>query len=520
VRLILAQLAPLYSERASENWDKPHSPGHAAANDAMSCRFGRNLCEDNRMPATLFEKLWRQHLVRELGGGVGLIAIDRIFLHERTGSIALKSLRESGRSVVDPSRVFCTMDHIVDTFPGRGDETTMQGGKAFILETRAAALAAKIHLFDVRDPDQGIVHVISPELGIALPGATIVCPDSHTCTQGALGAFAWGIGSTEAEHALATGCLRVSKPKTMRIRFEGSLAPGVTAKDLSLAMIRRFGSAGGNGYVLEYAGSAVRQLDIEARLTLCNMATEFSAVTGMIAPDAKTFAYLHGRRFAPHGTAWDAAVRAWTALRTDDDAAYDREEVIDVQSLAPLVTWGTSPQHAVEVTDRVPLLDTSGATREAYERALAYMGLQPGTALGDLKIDAAFIGSCTNSRLSDLRRAAALLRDRKVAPGVRAICVPGSMSVKRAAEAEGLDKVFTAAGFEWRESGCSMCFFAGGESFGPRERVISSTNRNFESRQGPETRTHIASPETVAASAIAGHIADARRLAGSTARTV
>lgn len=461
--------------------------------------------------STLFEKLWAQHVVAELPGDAALIAIDRIFLHERTGSIALKSLRERGRTVVDPRRVFCTMDHIVDTFPGRGDATRMPGGTAFILETRAAAREAGIHLFDVRDPDQGIVHVISPELGIVLPGTTVVCPDSHTCTQGAIGAFAWGIGSTEAEHALATGTLRVTRPKNMRIRFEGKLAPGVTAKDLSLAVISRWGSAGGNGYVVEYAGSAIRALDIEARLTLCNMATEFSAVTGVIAPDDRTFEYLAGRRFAPQGPLWDAAVASWRTLRSDDDARFDAEYQIDVGGLAPMITWGTSPQHAIEVTGAVPTFERSGTSREAYDRALAYMGISAGTVLTELPIDAAFIGSCTNSRLSDLRRAAAILRGRRVAPGVKAICVPGSMSVKRAAEAEGLHEVFIAAGFEWRESGCSMCFYAGGESFGRRQRVVSSTNRNFESRQGPETRTHIASPETVAASAIVGRIADARR---------
>lgn len=464
-------------------------------------------------PRSLFEKLWQSHLVQELEGGAALLAIDRIFLHERTGSVALKSLDEAGRKVADPSRVFCTMDHIVDTYAGRGDETRMPGGSAFILETRAAARAAGIHLFDVRDPLQGIVHVISPELGIVLPGATVVCPDSHTCTQGALGALAWGIGSTEAEHALATGTLRVNRPKTMRVRFEGERPVGVTAKDFALALIARFGSAGGNGYAVEFAGSAVRALDIEARLTLCNMATEFSAMTGMIAPDERTFEYLHGRDFAPQGALWDRAVAQWRELASDAGAQFDVDVEIDVSALAPMITWGTSPQHAVAIDGVVPEQSASGTGPEAYARALQYMDLAPGTSLTDLPIAAAFIGSCTNSRISDLRRAAALLRGRKVAPGVRAICVPGSMSVKRQAESEGLDKIFVAAGFEWRESGCSMCFFAGGESFGTRERVVSSTNRNFESRQGPETRTHIASPETVAASAIAGRIADARLLA-------
>ncbi len=465
-------------------------------------------------PSTLFDKLWKAHLVRDLGNGVGLLAVDRVFLHERTGSIALKSLAQSGRTVADPARAFCTMDHIVDTLPGRGDDTRMPEGRAFVVETRAAARAAGIRVFDVLDPDQGIVHVISPELGIALPGTTIVCPDSHTCTQGAMGALAWGIGSTEAEHALATGTLRVRRPGTMRVRFEGRLPDGVTAKDLSLALLRRHGAAGGNGCAIEYVGEAVRDLEVEARLTLCNMATEFSAMTAMIAPDDKTFEYLHGRRYAPAGAAWDAAVASWRRLASDEGARFDREISVPAGDLAPMVTWGTSPQHAVPIDGRVPGLEDSGTTGESHERALAYMDLRPGMEMQSLAIDAAFIGSCTNSRLPDLRRAAAVLRGRRVAPGVRAICVPGSMSVKRAAEAEGLDRVFREAGFEWRESGCSMCFYAGGESFGPRQRVVSSTNRNFESRQGPETRTHLASPETVAASAIAGHLADARRLRG------
>jgi len=325
-------------------------------------------------PATLFDKLWAEHLVRDLGGGVGLLAIDRVFLHERTGSIALKGLAEAGRAVADPARVFCTMDHIVDTLPGRGDDTLMPGGKAFIVETRAAARTAGIRVFDVRDPDQGIVHVIAPELGIVLPGATVVCPDSHTCTQGALGALAWGIGSTEAEHALATGTLRVTRPKTMRVTFNGRLPRGVTAKDLSLALLGRHGAVGGNGCAIEYAGAAVRDLDVEARLTLCNMATEFSAMTGLIAPDEQTFAYLAGRRYAPAGANWEAAVAHWRTLATDDGARFDREIELAADELAPMVTWGTSPQHAARITDRVPAQADSGTSREAYARALAYMG--------------------------------------------------------------------------------------------------------------------------------------------------
>ena len=461
---------------------------------------------------TLFDKLWQSHLVRELDGGAALIAIDRVFLHERTGSVALKSLAESGRTLLDSSRVFCTMDHIVDTRAGRGDDTLLPGGSAFITETREAARTAGIRLFDVRDPLQGIVHVISPELGIVLPGSTVVCPDSHTCTQGAMGAFAWGIGSTEAEHALATGTLRIQRPKTMRVRFEGVRPRGVTAKDFALALIARYGSVGGNGYAVEFAGSAVERLDMESRLTLCNMATEFSAVTGFIAPDEQTFAYLQGRPYAPRDALWTQALASWRHLRSDPDAVFDREIVIDVSELAPMVTWGTSPQHAIPVSGAVPSQPESGTAPEAYQRALAYMGLTSGIPLRELEIGAAFIGSCTNSRLSDLRRAAEILRGRSVAKGVRAICVPGSMSVKRAAESEGLDQIFRDAGFEWRESGCSMCFFAGGESFGVWQRVISSTNRNFESRQGPETRTHIASPETVAASAVLGRIAGVAEL--------
>lgn len=464
-------------------------------------------------PRTLFQKIWDQHLVLQRGDAAALIAIDRVFLHERTGSIALKSLKERGRPVVGPERVFCTMDHIVDTFPGRSDETRMPGGRAFIEETREAAREAGLTLFDLDDPRQGIVHVVSPEQGVVLPGATLICPDSHTSTQGAFGALAWGVGSSEAEHALATGALRVARPKTLRVRIDGRLAPGVTAKDLALALIARHGSAGGKGSVVEYAGEGVRALDLAGRLTLCNMAAEFSVFGAIIAPDDLVFDYLKGRPYAPKGADWDAALTAWRELYSDEGAVFDKEIVFDAAEVAPMVTWGVSPQHAVGVDGRVPDPASLPAdARPAAERALQYMGLEPGAALEGLKIDAAFIGSCTNSRIDDLRRAAAVLRGRKVADGVKAICVPGSGGVKRQAEEEGLDLVFKAAGFEWREPGCSMCFFAGGESFGLRERVVSSTNRNFESRQGPETRSHLASPETVAASAIAGALADARKI--------
>lgn len=406
----------------------------------------------------------------------------------------------AGRRVVDPARVFAVMDHIVDTRPGRSDATLMPGGQAFITETRAACQAAGITLFDVNDPDQGIVHVISPELGIVLPGITLVAPDSHTCTQGAFGAFAWGIGSSEAEHAMATGTLRMQRPTEMCVRFNGALAPGVTAKDMALHLFAEHGAGGGNGHVLEFAGDAVRALDMEARMTLCNMATEFAAVGALMAPDEATYAWLAGRRYAPA----DFADPYWATLVSDDGAVFDADITIDAAAIRPMVSWGTSPAHSVPIDGVVP----AGPAR-AHE----YIGLSAGDRIAGTPINAAFIGSCTNSRLSDLRRAAALVRGSKVAAGVKALVVPGSQAVKRAAEAEGLDHVFVEAGFEWRESGCSLCFYAGGEGFAPGSRVISSTNRNFEGRQGPAIRTHIASPEVVAASAIAGCIADPREIA-------
>lgn len=465
------------------------------------------------MAKTLFDKIWEMHRVADLGDGAALVAIDRVLLHERTGGVALRSLAEAGHRVMAPERAFATMDHVVDTRPGRGDATTMPTGTDFIVSTRQSAREAGITVFDIGDPRQGIVHVISPEQGIIQPGYTLVCPDSHTCSQGALGGLAWGIGSSEAEHALATGTLRIQKPGTMRITVTGRLAAGVTAKDLALHILARIGSAGARGMVLEYAGEAITALDIESRLTLCNMATELAAFTAIIAPDDKTLAYLEGRPFSPAGELAEEARRAARDLASDPDACFDREDRFDAAEVAPMVTWGTSPQHAVPLGAPVPATAQSGRdTPEAMARALDYLGLAPEQPLAGLPIDAAFIGSCTNSRLPDLRRAADILRGRHVAPNVRAICVPGSTAVRLAAEAEGLHRVFLEAGFEWRESGCSMCFFAGGESFGPEERVISSTNRNFESRQGPGTRTHLASPETVAASAIAGRIASPAEL--------
>lgn len=463
------------------------------------------------MGRTLFDKLWQTHAVRSIDAATDLIAIDRILLHERTGGIALKSLEESGRTPSDPSRVFVTMDHVVDTLPGRTDRTIMPTGTQFITATREAALSAGVTLFDLGDPRQGIVHVISPENAIVLPGLTLVCPDSHTCTQGAFGALAWGIGSSEAEHALATGTLRVDRPATIRITVDHRLDPTVTAKDLALHVVALLGSGGARAQVVEYTGEAIAALSMEERMTLCNMATELAAFTAIIAPDQTTIDYLEGRSYAPRGEHWDAAVQAWQALHSDDDAEFGAEVRIDARDVAPMISWGTSPQQSIPLGSGVPAPGSRGDA-EGDARSLEYMGLAAGQSLMGTPIDAAFIGSCTNARLSDLRRAATLLRGRKVASGVRAICVPGSSAVKAAAEAEGLDRAFLDAGFEWREAGCSMCFFAGGESFGEEERVVSTTNRNFESRQGPRTRTHITSPETVAASAIAGTIADPRAL--------
>lgn len=461
-------------------------------------------------PLTLFEKLWQLHQIKHQGEAEYMLNIDRIFLHERTGSIALLSLEQSKRDVVCPENVFCTMDHIVSTKLGRTDKTEMPGGEQFITATRRAAKNAGIKLFDLDHPKQGIAHVVSPELGIALPGITIVCPDSHTCTLGGLGALAWGIGSTDTEHALATKTLKVNKPKTMRVNFEGELHSGVTAKDMIIHLIAELGTTGGLGHAVEFSGTAIRTLEVEARLTLCNMAVEFSAFTGLIAPDDISFEYLKGREYAPKDEHWESAVTHWKSLHSDPEAEFDKEVSINCAEIKPTVTWGTSPQDAIAVNGIIPCPDQlsnySDERRESMRKALDYMDVSAGQRLEHIKIDAAFIGSCTNSRLSDLRIIANYLNGKQVAEGVSAICVPGSRSVKRAAEKEGIHKILIDAGFEWRESGCSMCFYAGGETFGIGKRIISSTNRNFEGRQGPMAKTHIASPLTVAASACAGYI--------------
>lgn len=443
---------------------------------------------------TLFDKIWDAHRIATLPSGEDLIAIDRVFLHERTGSVALESLLASGRKPLDPNRVFCTMDHIVSTDEGRGrNEARTPGGDVFITATRAAAEKTGINLIDVDSADQGIVHVISPELGIAQPGLTLVCPDSHTCSQGAVGAGAWGIGSTDAEHAIATGTLRLKRPPQMLIRVDGKLADGITAKDLILHIIGTLGADGAKRCAVEFCGSAVEALDVEARLTLCNMAVEMAAFTAIIAPDQTTFDYLDGRRFAPKDEAWTKAVSYWQSLKTDPDASFDFEHVFDASEIGHTVTWGTSPGQAGRLDG------VSGASD--------YMDMEEGAALQGLPIGGAFIGSCTNARISDLRAAAKILDGNIVAEGVTAICVPGSMAVRRQAEEEGIDQIFRKAGFEWGEAGCAFCFYAGGRTFAPGTRVVSSTNRNFEGRQGPGVRTHLASPAVVAASAVAGKIA-------------
>lgn len=466
------------------------------------------------MPSTLFDKLWDSHAVQSFPDGSVLLAIDRVFLHERTGSIALTSVLEAGRLVPGRGRVMATMDHVVDTTGDRSDDTTMPGGGEFIRAMRQSAQQAGIRLFDLHDARQGISHVVASDLGFVLPGTTYVCPDSHACTLGALGALAFGIGTSDCEQVLATEMLRLAKPRQLRVTVLGELAPGVTAKDLALHLIARFGSAGGQRRAIEFAGSAIHAMPMEQRFTLCNMAVEFSAFCGLVAPDERTEAYLCGREHAPRGPAFAEAAAQWRLLASDAEAMFDEELVVDAADVAPMVSWGTALEHGVPVDGCVPRPEDGDASRrERAQAAIAYMGLVPGESLAGQRIDAAFIGSCTNGRLEDLRAAAAVLAGRRVAPQVRALCVPASRTVKRAAEAEGLDQVFIAAGFEWREPGCSLCFFAGGEAFAPGARVISSTNRNFEGRQGPRVRTHVASPATVAASAIAGVIADWRRLA-------
>ena len=463
---------------------------------------------------TLFDKIWDAHVVADLGSGMALLAIDRHIMHDLGGGRGLKQLRESGRKVRNPEMVFATPDHAVSSEPGRTSETTeLSSGYLKVLREETARHG--IRLFDLGEPGQGIVHVVGPEMGLSLPGSTVVCGDSHTCTHGALGAMAWGIGSSELLHVLATQTLPQTRPKRMRVTFTGTLPEGVQSKDIMLYLIGRLGAAAGAGSAVEFAGPTIRSLSMEARLSLCNLSIEMGARFGMIAPDDTTLEYLAGREFAPKGALWDQAVAHWRTLPSDDGCVFDSEENVDIGAIAPQITWGTSPQDVVGIDGTIPdPTAASGSSRRfEMETALGYMGLEPRKPIAGTPIDRVFIGSCTNSRIEDLRQAAAIARGRRVDARVTAWVVPGSYSVMKAAEAEGLDSVFRAAGFDWREPGCAQCAAANGEIVAPGERIVSTSNRNFVGRQGPGARTHLASPAMAAASAIAGSIADPRRLA-------
>ena len=461
---------------------------------------------------TLLAKIWDQHVIAHVSDDTDLLHIDRHLLHDLGGARGLLDLKSRKLAVHNPELTFATPDHAISTARGRAG--TSKTGQELLEGLRVETSASHITMFDIDEPGQGIVHVIGPELGLSLPGCLIVCGDSHTCTHGGLGALAFGIGSSELTHVLATQALIQRRPRTMRVKFEGRLSSGVTPKDLILALIGHVGAAGGTGYAVEYAGSAIRVMGIEGRLTICNLSIELGAKMGMVAPDESTYEYIRGRRYAPKGEMWERAVAAWRQLPSDPDALFDREVVIDVEKIMPQVTWGISPEHVIGIDGHIPdprnVADP--ARRAAIETALDYMGLKAGAPIMGTPVDWVFIGSCTNSRLSDLRAAAEIARGRKVAPGVRAWVVPGSETVKRSAVAEGLDKLFVDAGFEWREPGCSMCLAANGETVPPGQRSVSTSNRNFVGRQGPRARTHLASPATAAASAISGAIADVRTM--------
>jgi 3-isopropylmalate/(R)-2-methylmalate dehydratase large subunit len=466
------------------------------------------------MGTTLFDKVWNEHVVDSMSDGVGLIHVDRHLLHDLNGVGGLREIKRLGYRVRNPELVFATPDHAISSAPGR-ERDPMAAGFRLVAGLRAQTRALGIRMFDLGEDGQGIVHVIGPELGLSLPGLTIVCGDSHTCTHGAVGALAFGIGSTEQTHVLATQTIVQRKPRRMRVRFDGSLARGVTPKDLILHLIGRIGAAGGSGHAIEFAGSTIRELGLEGRMTICNLSIELGAKIGMIAPDDTTFEYLAGRRFAPTGAAWDRAVAHWRTLASDDDATFDREVSIDAAEVAPQITWGTSPEHVVAIDEPIPdpAREDNLNRREAMRAALEYMGLAPGETLAGTPVNWVFIGSCTNSRITDLRAAAAIAKLGHVATGVNAWVVPGSLAVKREAEAEGLDFIFREAGFEWREPGCSMCVAVNGETVPRGQRAVSTSNRNFVGRQGPGARTHLASPAMAAAAALAGRIIDVRKLA-------
>jgi 3-isopropylmalate/(R)-2-methylmalate dehydratase large subunit len=465
------------------------------------------------MPRTLFDKIWEAHLVARRGDGRDLIYIDRHVLHELHAPHAFEQLEKQHRPVRRPDLTFSMQDHTVATTPAR-DDSTNSSGTAFIKAMREGSRRNGIRLFDVGDPEQGISHVVAPELGMVLPGATHAVPDSHASTVGGLGALAFGCGTSELAHILATQVMALKRPKRMLIRLDGRLAGHVSAKDVALRIIGDLGVAGARGHAVEYAGAAVHAMTIEARMTLCNLNIEMGGRSGLIAPDASTVSWLAGRPFAPKDVMWDRALAHWQTLKSDEGAQFDREYVLDCSAIEPQITWGTDPSQVLGISGRVP--DPANADpgcRAAIECALAYMGLEPGMPLAGLPVNRVFIGSCTNSRLSDLQAAADVVGGRRVADGITAMIVPGSTSVKRAAEAAGLDRVFRDAGFFWGESGCSMCAGGNGDRGAPGERCVSTTNRNFEHRQGPKVRTHLASPETAAATALAGRIVDVRQLA-------
>jgi 3-isopropylmalate/(R)-2-methylmalate dehydratase large subunit len=468
---------------------------------------------DKSEPQTLFEKIWSRHRIMERPDGQVLLYIDNHLVQDGSAP-AFEMLRRRGLAPRAPHRTFATPDHYVPT-DSRDLSTVSDPEKRHMAQALMQDSArAGIPFFGVDDPRQGILHVVGPEQGLSLPGTIIVCGDSHTSTHGALGALAFGIGATEVSHVLATQALWQRKPKTMRISIGGRLGAGVSAKDVVLAIIGKIGTAGSIGHVIEYAGSTITGLTMEGRLTVCNMSIEAGARAGMIAPDDVTFDYLAGRPFAPAGQDWDEAVARWRALPSDPGATFDREVTLSAQDIVPMVTWGTSPEDVVAITGRVP--DPSSVPeperREALMRALAYMDLTPGTSMTDVRIDQVFIGSCTNGRIEDLRSAAAVIKGRKVAAGVKAWVVPGSGLVKAQAEAEGLDRIFKDAGFQWRHAGCSMCLGTNGDIVAPGKRCASTTNRNFVGRQGPGSRTHLLSPMMAAAAAVTGRFTDVRRL--------
>ena len=471
--------------------------------------------EKGTMPKTMFEKIWDAHVVREVPGESTILYIDRHLVHEATSAQAFAGLRLAGIQVRRPTATIAVVDHMIPTTVGRKMlDVVDQESTLCITTMEQNAKDFQLTLFDMNDERQGIVHIIGPEQGISLPGMTIVCGDSHTSTHGALGALAIGIGTSEVEHVLATQCLLQQRPKTMNIRVEGTLAPGVTAKDLALAIIGKLGTEVGNGHVIDFSGSTIRNLSMEGRMTLCNMAIEAGARAGMVAPDETTFAYIKGRPYAPKGELFEQAVAAWRQLASDPGAHFDAVHEINVDGLGPQVTWGTNPGMVANVTGYVPdpAAQKEPLERQAYERALKYMGLHADQKITEIPLDIVFIGSCTNSRLEDLRMAAQYVKGKHVSPTVRAMVVPGSMRVRRIAEEEGLADIFRAAGFEWRESGCSMCIAMNGDTLKEGERCASTSNRNFEGRQGRGGRTHLVSPAMAAAAAIAGHFVDIREM--------